>query len=266
MPAGQVDLGHIADLSVFVGQTLRSQITEVSLSEKNLIVSRKAVLEQERAERARETLASLEEGQVREGVVKSIKDYGAFVDIGGVDGLLHIAQMSWHRVAHPSEVVSPGQQVKVVVLGFDKDSGKISLGLRQLIESPWAKAVETYHVGSVVPAKITKLMEFGAFAELEPGIEGLIHISELSQQRVHRIGTVVKVGQQVEVKVLEVDAEKQRISLSLKQAIAQPEPEPVEAPAAVEEPQEETPEPTAPKKPAQPLKGGLGGGGGPLFG
>jgi small subunit ribosomal protein S1 len=266
LPAGQIDLVHVGDLSSFVGKSLRCQVTEVSLSEKNLIVSRKAVLEEERRERAQATLASLHEGQICDGVVKSIKDFGAFVDIGGVDGLIHIGQLSWTRVKHPSDVLSLGQQIKVVVLSHDPTTHKIGLGLRQLTESPWTRAAEKYRPGMVVPGRVTKLMEFGAFVELEPAIEGLIHISELAHSRVHRVSEVVREGQAVDVKVLEVEVERQRMSLSLKQAIAEAEPElEEEPPPALSEETEPQAAPT-PAKPAKPLKGGLGGGGGPLFG
>lgn len=261
MPAGQVDLAHIVDQSIFVGQTLRCIITEVSLATKNLIVSRKLLMEQERAERAKETLATLREGQVRDGVVRSVKDFGAFVDIGGVDGLLHVSQISWQRINNAADVLRIGQEVKVVVLGRDEETGRISLGLRQLSESPWSKAEAKYRPGAVVPGKVSNLMDFGAFVELEPGVEGLVHISELSPNRVRRVFDVVKVGQPVDVKVLEFDAERKRISLSLKQAMPEPEPEELEP-----TPESTVAEAAKPKKPTGPLKGGLGGSGGPMFG
>lgn len=260
MPAGQVDLAHIADLSVFIGQTLRSEVTEVNLTSKNLIVSRKAILERERAEKAVATLNELAVGQIKDGVVRKLMDFGAFVDIGGVDGLIHVSQMSWQKVHHPRDVLSEGQNVRVAVVSFDPESKKIGLGLRQLSESPWVKAANTYRPGTVVNGKISKIMDFGAFVELEPGIEGLIHISELSRQRVRRVGDIVKPDQEVTVKVLEFDPDRNRISLSIKGAEAEPEPEPVES-----EPEPEVEKPK-PKKPTGPLKGGIGGVSGPLFG
>ncbi|MFO0949167.1 MAG: S1 RNA-binding domain-containing protein [Planctomycetota bacterium] len=173
MPAGQVDLAHIADQSVFVGQTLRSEVTEVNLSSRNLIVSRKAILERERAEKARATLQELAVGQIKDGVVRKIMDFGAFVDIGGVDGLIHVSQMSWQKVHHPRDVLSEGQSVRVAIVSFDPESKKIGLSLRQLSDSPWVKAAETYRPGTIVTGKVSKLM-ISAFAELEPAIEGLI--------------------------------------------------------------------------------------------
>jgi small subunit ribosomal protein S1 len=264
LPAGQVDIAHIPDLSIFLNKTLRCEITEVSLTSKNLIVSRKVILEREREEKARDTLASLAEGQLKQGVVKKIMDFGAFVDIGGVDGLIHVSQMSWQKVHHPGDLLSPGQEVQVVVLSFDPETKKIGLGLRQLTESPWKKAAEKYRVGATVTGTVSKIMDFGAFVELESGIEGLIHISELSSQRVRRVAEVLKVGQSVDVKVLEFDEQKQRISLSLKAAAAEAE----EARLEAEDAEAERLAAEAPPKPqsSKPLKGGLRGGGGPLFG
>lgn len=261
MPAGQVDIVHVPDLNVLVGQVLRSEITEVSLSSKNLVVSRKAILERERQEKARETLASLAEGQVREGVVKSVRDFGAFVDLGGVDGLLHISQMGWQRVNNPNDVVQVGDHVKVVVLSIDQETKKIGLGLRQLAPDPFLSVPEKYPVGIIVDGTVTKIMDFGAFVEVEPGIEGLVHVSELSRKRVSHVSAVVKPGQQVRVKVQDIDVERKRLSLSMKAA---EEPDPVELAEA--EAIEEAAAPQAVKKPIGPLKGGLGGSSGPLFG
>ena len=263
MPAGQVDLEHIADLSVFVGQSLRCTVSEVDSESRNLVVSRRVLLEQERAEQAVETLASLAEGQVRDGVVKRLMDFGAFVDIGGVDGLLHVKEMSWLRVRHPADLLVPGQEVRVQVLHFDPQTQRISLGLKQLTESPWKRAAEDYAPGTTVTGTVTRIADFGAFVELEPAIEGLVHISELAGHRVRRVDEVVQVGQQVEVKVLDCDPESQRISLSLRQAAPPPEEEP-EGDAPAEEAEEE-PKPKR-KTFSKPLKGGLGGSSGPLFG
>jgi ribosomal protein S1 len=182
-------------------------------------------------------------------IVRSVRDFGAFVDLGGVDGLLHVSEMSWSRVQDPASVVQSGQSIKVVVLKVDKEKRKISLGLKQLLASPWEKIEEKYHHGTIVGGKVTKLMEFGAFVELEPGIEGLIHISELAPQRVRRVGDIVQQGQEVQVMVLNVDPEQKRISLSLKAAI------PEEAPA---EEEEERAPPEPPKPRTTPLRGGIG--------
>jgi small subunit ribosomal protein S1 len=195
----------------------------------------------------------LAEGQVRQGVVRSVKDFGAFVDLGGVDGLVHVSEMSWTRVQDATKVVQPGQTVKVVVLKIDLERRKLSLGMKQLTESPWDNIAEKYIPGTVVTGKVTRLMDFGAFVELEPAIEGLIHISELAPQRVYRVKDLVQPGQEVTVKILSVDPGQRRISLSLKDAQAK-EPEKVE-----EEQEEQVPEVVKPPRPrTTPLRGGLG--------
>ena len=194
--------------------------------------------------------------------MRRLQDFGAFVDLGGVDGLLPVSQMSWMRVKHPGDVLQVGQSVKVQIMRIDRETRRLSLGLKQLTDSPWNAARERYHAGAVVRGTVTRIEQYGAFVELEPAVEGLIHISELSPNRVRRIADVVSVGQEVEVKVLSFDLEARRIGLSIKQALPEPEEE-----------EEATPEPAAveatdaqPKRPSKPLKGGLGGGGGPLFG
>ena len=250
MPISQIDLYRVENAEPYVNQRLLCLVTEVNPQERNLIVSRRDLLEREREEKREKLWQELAEGQVREGVVRSVRDFGAFVDIGGADGLLHVSEMSWARVQDPASVVQPGQPIKVVVLKVDKEKRKISLGLKQLLASPWDKFEEKYQIGSIVPGKVTKLMEFGAFVELEPGIEGLIHISELAPQRVRRVGDIVQVGQEVQVMILNIDPEQKRISLSLKAAI------PEETPAEQEE-EEETP--VEPQKPrTTPLRGGVG--------
>lgn len=273
IPAGQVDLEHIPDLKVFQGQTLRCQVTEVDRTSKNLVLSRKAVLLKQREEQAQATLASLQEGQVLEGVVRRVTDFGAFVDIGGVDGLIHVSQMSWFRVNHPSEIVSVGQRVKVVVLSYDPESRKIGLGLRQLTDDPWMETERKYVTGTVHTGTVTKLMDFGAFVELEPGVEGLVHISELANRRVTRVDSVVQVGQTVEVKVQDVDRERKRISLSMRAVLADEEAKAAAEAQAQAEAQEEQEAEQIKQELAEkaksrksPLKGGLGGNSGPLFG
>jgi small subunit ribosomal protein S1 len=271
MPAGQASLTHLPDLAVLVNQTLRCEVTEANPSERNLVVSRKIIEQRERDEAAEKLWATLAEGQTKEGVVKRLQDFGAFVDIGGVDGLLPISQMSWQRIKHPGDVLQVGQQVKVQIARLDRETKRISLSLKSLSESPWTKAAETYTTGKIVSGVVSKLMEFGAFVELEPAIEGLIHISELSPNRVRRVNDVVQPGQQVEVKVLGCDVENKRISLSLKQALPEPEPAPPsDAETPVAPVADLAPEPDPPAKPTKapfkPLKGGLGGSGGPLFG
>jgi small subunit ribosomal protein S1 len=250
MPISQIDLYRVEDTEQYVNQRLRCMVTEVNPEERNLVVSRRDLLEKEREEARAKLWEELAEGQVREGTVRSVRDFGAFVDLGGVDGLLHISEMSWSRIQDASQVVQPGQAVKVVVLKLDREKHKVSLGLRQLTPSPWDSVGANYPPNSAVKGKVTRLMDFGAFVELEPGVEGLVHISELSPQRVRRVGDVVQVGQEVQVMVLDVDRNQRRISLSLKAAM----------PKEGEEPQEEDEEievkPARPR--TTPLRGGLG--------
>ena len=229
------------------------------------MLSRRAILEREREEARQRLFESLAPGQVYEGVVRKILDFGAFVDLGdGVDGLLHISQLSWGRVQHPRDVLTEGQQIRVKIERIDPETRKISLAYRDLFESPWANVAMRYPEHSTVRGTVTKLMEFGAFVELEPGVEGLVHISELSHKRVWRASDVVREGQEVEVLVLSVDTEAQRIGLSMKQ-LSQPEPVKPEAGAAEADPEPEKPRNL--RQSNQPLKGGLGrGSGGASFG
>ena len=217
MPAGQVDIRFNSDLNALVGQKIKCQVIEVDRAERKLVVSRREILEQQAAIDREKTWSELATGQIREGVVSSVQAYGAFVDIGGVDGLLHVSAMSHTRVADPTKVVKPGDRVQVMVLAVDQEKKRVSLGLKQLQKDPWSSAVEDFPVGMVTESTITRLMDFGAFAELSPGVEGLIHISELSTHRVSHTGQVVKPGDKVQVKVLAVDLEKKRISLSAAQ-------------------------------------------------
>jgi small subunit ribosomal protein S1 len=252
MPISQIDLYRVENAEQYVNQKLLCLVTEVDQEERNLVVSRRALLEREREEARTKLWAELAEGQVRSGVVRSLKDFGAFVDLGGVDGLLHVSEMSWTRVQDPGAVVQPGQTVKVVVLKIDHERRKVSLGLKQLTASPWDNIQERYHPGTPVKGKVTRLMDFGAFVELEPAVEGLIHISELSPQRVRRVSDVVQPGQEVQVMVLNVDPVQRRISLSLKAALPKETEEPVEEEA------EEQVEVKPPRPRTTPLRGGLG--------
>ena len=252
IPAGQVSLYRIEDFAPLVGESMVCLVTEANPDRRNLVLSRRAVLEREKEEAKTKMMAELAEGQVRDGTVRSLQDYGAFVDLGGVDGLLHVSQLSWQRVKHPSEVLTVGQPIKVKIKKIDPETGKISLAFRDLTENPWTTASQKYPVTSTHEGTVTKIMDFGAFVELEPGIEGLIHISELSHGRVWRASDVVSVGQEVEVKVLSVDTEQQRISLSMKALMAKPEPAKKE--------KAETPEPEAPAAPLPQFKGTLKGG------
>jgi small subunit ribosomal protein S1 len=257
MPISQIDLYRVENAEQYVGQRLRCEVQEVKPDERNLVVSRRILLEREREENREKLWKELAEGQVREGVVRNIKDFGAFVDLGGVDGLVHVGEMSWTRVKHPSDVVQLGQAVKVVILKVDREARKLSLGLKQLQPSPWDNINDKYPYGSRVKGKVTRVQDFGAFVELEPAVEGLIHISELSPGRVRRVTDVVKPGQEVEVVVVSVDPGQRRIGLSLKAALAK-EPEPEEA--AAPEPEEPV-EPPKPRVRTTPLRGGIGSGG-----
>lgn len=266
IPMGQVSIYRVEQPEDYVGQRLACVVTEANRERRNLVLSHRAVMERERNEQREKLLAELAPGQIREGVVRSIKDFGAFVDLGGVDGLVHISQLSWDRVNHPSEVVEVGQKIKVRIEKVDPDSGKISLSYREVGANPWDDVEAKYPVGARVIGVVARVMDFGAFVKLEPGIDGLVHISELAHGRVFRVSDVVSEGQEVEVKVLSVDPEKQRISLSLKALLARPV-----------KPEEETladedlaPPPGAPKPPRkkdQHLRGGISGpSGGEQFG
>ena len=215
LPISQIDLSRVDDASSYINQKFKAIVTEAKARERNLVISRREFLEQERAELRERTWASLAEGQVRDGVIRSIKGFGAFVDIGGVDGLLPIGEMSWSRISKVDDIVKVGDAVKVQVLKIDQTTRKLTLGLKQLSPSPWEAAPEKYPRGMLVQGKVTKIMEFGAFVELEPGIEGLIHISELSPNRVRRVADIVKPAQEVEVRILKVEPEIKRIALSL---------------------------------------------------
>jgi small subunit ribosomal protein S1 len=266
IPLGQLSIYRVEQPEDYVGQRLACVVTEANRDRRNLVLSHRAVMERERLEKREKLLEELAPGQLREGIVRSIKDFGAFVDLGGIDGLVHISQLSWDRVGHPSEVLELGQAVKVRVEKFDKDSGKVSLSYREVGENPWNNASSKFPVGARLTGVVTRLMDFGAFVKLAPGVEGLVHVSELSYQRVWRPSDVLAEGQEVEVKVLSVDDEQQRISLSLK-ALADRPAKPSDKNVADEDlgPAPDAPKP--PRKQAEHLKGGIGGpSGGEQFG
>ena len=264
IPASQIDVYRVEDMEQFVGQKFNAIVTEARAERGNLILSRRGVIERQKESSKATLMTELAEGQVREGTVRSLQDFGAFVDLGGVDGLLHISQLAWHRVKHPSDVLQLGQAVKVLIRKIDPETQKISLSLRDTAENPWHTVATKYPVTATARGTVTKVMEFGAFVQLEPGIEGLVHISELSHQRVFRTSDMVKEGDAVEVKVLSVDTEQQRIGLSMKALAARPM-SAKEKKAAVEV--EETPLPPFVSKRKEPLKGGTGSGsGGDKFG
>jgi small subunit ribosomal protein S1 len=254
MPISQLELFRVDDTNVYVNQRIRALVAEVDPAEKNLVLSRRALLEQER-EKAKEQLwATLAEGQRRSAVVGNIKDFGAFVDLGGADALLPAGEMAWEKVADPAKYVSPGQRIEVKVIRLDAEKKKVTVSLRQCMASPWDEVENKYPVGSIVNGTVTRTADYGAFVELEPGVEGLLHISELASKRVMRTTDIVKVGATVEVKVIKYDPEQKRLSLSLKAVQKEKE-----AAAQADAPAEsETPEP--PAKPIHrrtDLKGGL---------
>lgn len=223
MPASLVDIHHIEDLSIFVGEKVRCVVKRVERGGAgNIVLSRRDVLAEERKEQRAKLRESLKEGETVEGTVRKLMDFGAFVDIGGVDGLLHISDLTHDRVKKVEEVVKEGDTLKVKVVKVDWDKDRISLGLKQLEPDPWEAAETAVNEGDVVSGRVTKVMEFGAFVEVSPGVEGLVHISELSWKRVPTVDSVVKPDQVVKVKVLEVDPERKRISLSVKQTTEQP--------------------------------------------
>jgi small subunit ribosomal protein S1 len=223
LPGSQIDLRPVRDLEKLLGESLRVKVIKLNKKRGNIVLSRRVILEQEREEKKKETLDRLREGAVLIGVVKNITEYGAFIDLGGIDGLLHITDMSWGRINHPSEMFNIGQDVEVMVLKFDPQTEKVSLGLKQKSEDPWASAAEKFPIGSKVKGKVISLTDYGAFVELEQGIEGLIHISEMSWTgRVKHPSKIVSIGQEIEVMVLNIDVEQKRISLGLKQTEPNP--------------------------------------------
>jgi ribosomal protein S1 len=217
MPAGQVDIRFTADLNSLVGQKIKCRITQKDRRARNLIVSRRMILEEEQAVEKEKTWGELATGQIREGTVTSVQPYGAFVDIGGVDGLLHVSAMSYRRVSDPNKIVKPGDKIQVMVLSIDRETQRVSLGLKQLMKDPWKSAVDDFPTGTTVTGKVTRLMDFGAFVELAAGVEGLVHISELSNKRIAHPREVVEPGQEIQAKVLSVDPENKKISLSMAQ-------------------------------------------------
>lgn len=255
MPASLVSTWRIEHLEELVGQTLESFVTEIVPEARRLVLSRRAVIERQAADARAKLLETLEPGAELEGIVRSVRDFGAFVDIGnGVEGLVHVSELSWERVADPTTVLQPGQKVRVIVKRIDPQTGKIGLSARDLVESPWKQAAVKYHVGATVKGTVSRLAQFGAFVRLEPGVEGLVHVSELATRHIRSVADVVREGQEVECRVLTVDPDAQRMSLSIKALAAKP------AAAAADEPAAEPEQPVPPpKKRSAPLKGGLGG-------
>ena len=243
LPASLVDLRRVKDLSAFMGERIESRVIEMDRNRNNVVLSRRVVLEAARKAERSEILDKLKPGMKLKGTVSSIVDFGAFVDLGGIDGLIHISELSGNHVNQPSEVVKVGQEVEVQVLDVDLNRERISLGLKQTTEDPWRALIKKYPIGAIIEGKVTKLVTFGAFVDLGDGVEGLVHISEMSKQHVDAPAQVCKVGDTVQVKVMEVDLERRRISLSMKAAAetlgqddeaAEAAPEAEEAPASEE--------------------------------
>jgi small subunit ribosomal protein S1 len=218
LPASLVDIRRVHNLEEFRDQTLECKVIELNRSRNNVVLSRRAVLEEERKEVREQILERLQPGQIVEGKISNIVDFGAFVDLEGIDGLIHISELSWSHVNHPGEVLEIGQDVRVKVLDIDRDRQRISLGLKQTQEDPWQKVLNEYRQGDVLEGKVTKVVAFGAFIEIVPGVEGLVHISELAEHHVETPGEVVTPGEEKWVRILEIDEERRRISLSIKRA------------------------------------------------
>jgi small subunit ribosomal protein S1 len=216
LPASLVDIRRVQDLDEFMGKGLRCKVIELNRSRNNVVLSRRAVLEEERKEMRQAILDRLSPGDVVTGTISNIVDFGAFVDLDGIDGLIHISELSWSHVNHPSELLEIGQTVEVKVLDIDRERQRISLGLKQTQSDPWREVVDAYDEGDVVEGRVTKVVTFGAFVEILPGVEGLVHISELAQHHVENPREIVSQGETVQAKIIEMDAERRRLSLSLK--------------------------------------------------
>jgi len=218
IPASQMELHFVKDLSVYVGQTVECEIIEIDVHKQRLVLSRRNLLEKERSEKEEEIFSTLEAGQTVHGVVKRLVDYGAFIDIGGVDGLAHISDLAWHRVKHPSDVLEVGQELDVYVKSVDPEAKRISLSVKDTMRDPWLDKAENYAEGDYIEGKVIKLTDFGAFMEIEPGFDGLIPMGELAERRIERADEAVHVGDEVRVKVLRIDMKRKRISLSITKA------------------------------------------------
>ena len=256
IPASQIELFRVEEFTEYHEKKLPCVVTEANPYRGNLVLSHRALLEREREQQRQKLLEELDSGQVREGVVTSVRDFGVFVDLGGIDGLVHVSQLSWDHINHPSEVLEAGQRVRVKVEKVNRDTGKISLSYRDLLAHPWTDVEERFQVNSTVKGTVTRIAKFGAFVKIAPGIEGLIHISELAHHRVMQVSSVVREGEEVEVKVVSVDQEAQRIGLSLKAA------HPLSEVAAEDEAEPDgAAEETAAREPSvKPFQGPLRGG------
>ena len=247
LPASLVDLRRVKDLTAYMGTRIEARVIEMDRNRNNVVLSRRVVLEEARKAERQEILSKLKVGMRLKGTVSSIVDFGAFVDLGGIDGLVHISELSWSHVNHPSEVVKVGQEVEVEVLDVDMNRERISLGLKQTTEDPWRSLVKKYPVGAIVEGKVTKLVPFGVFVELGDGIEGLVHISEMAKAHVDQPSQVTKAGETVHVKVMEIDLDRRRVSLSMKAAA---ETLGIDVPVTPLEPKAEKAEEAAAEEPA----------------
>ncbi|MFC2265179.1 MAG: 30S ribosomal protein S1, partial [Prevotella conceptionensis] len=218
IPASQMELHFVKDLAVYVDQTVEAEIIEIDVQKRRLVLSRRRLLERDRAAKEEAVFSAIEPEQIVRGTVKRLVDYGAFIDIGGVDGLAHISDLAWHRVKHPSEVLEVGQQLDVFVKSVDRDAKRISLSVKDTLPDPWVEKAEQYAEGDFIEGKIIKLTDFGAFMEIEPGFDGLIPMGELAEKRIERADEAVHTGDIVTVKVLRIDTKRKRISLSITKA------------------------------------------------
>jgi small subunit ribosomal protein S1 len=223
IPASQLASRYVENMNEFLGRTLTVKVIELDRDKKKVVLSRKEVEKEENEAKKNLLWTSLKKGERRSGVVTRLAKFGAFVDIGGMDGLIHLSDLSWKRVNNPSEVVSVGDRVEVYILDFDKEKGRVSLGLKEVSENPWNTAASKYKVGSIVEGTVSRFMDFGAFIELEPGLDGLVHISEISEDRILKPSDVLNIGHKVKVKILEVNEKDKKIALSIKEAAVKPE-------------------------------------------
>ena len=223
LPASQVDIRRPNDIADYIGRVVQCEVLKIDETRRNIVVSRRSLIEKQREEDREHLLGELEVGQIRKGVVKNIADFGAFVDLGGIDGLLHITDMSWERISHPTEMVAIDQEIEVKILQIDREKQKIALGLKQKQNNPWDNIEQKYPVGTVVKGEVVNVMSYGAFVKLEPGIEGLVHISEMSwTRRINHPNELVQIGDEIDVKILGVDPAGQQLSLGMKQTVANP--------------------------------------------
>lgn len=256
IPASQIDRFRVEDFSAYVNQKLTCVVVEVNPEKRKLVLSRRAILDRENEEKRKELLKELESGQLRDGVVTKLMDFGAFVDLGGVEGLIHVSKVSWSRVKHPSEVLTVGESVRVKIEKIDENANRISLSHRDTLEHPWKGVDAQFAVNDIVKGTVTKIADFGAFVKIAPGIEGLVHISELAYQRVAKVSNVVQEGQELEVKIQSIDPQSQKMSLSHKACLAPPAPKQSAGKKDAAEALEESVRDLAVPASGEPLKGG----------